>query len=469
MPTPRRTGVPEDRIRRLNEQPDRKGRYVLYWMQQAQRAAANPALEYAIREADRRELGVCVVFGLTPTYPEATLRAYAFMIAGLRETQAELERRGIRFSAVLGDPPDVALQAARDAALLVCDRGYLEHQRRWRRTVAEQAPCPVVEVETDAVVPIETVTGKAEYAARTIRPKIHRHLDAQPTPAKPRRPKHPPPRLPNGLRPYDMARFPEGVTLDTSVLPVDKHFRGGTREARKKLARFLTQALPRYVRDGKHPDRPAVSELAPYLHFGQISPLEIMTRVRKDAPDDENRAAFLEQLCVRRELANNFAAFGDGYDRYETAVPEWARKTLAKHAADPRAHRYTRRELEAAKTHDPYWNAMMRCMKETGYLHNHLRMYWGKKVLEWSATPEEAFDTLLRINNRWFLDGRDPNSYAGVAWIFGRHDRPWSNRPIYGMVRTMTAAGLERAFDVKTWSQNQHVLRSPPYPARLNT
>ncbi len=443
--------IAEDRVRRLNERPVGRRGGVIYWMQQAQRAEANPALAYAVAHANEAGVGVRVVFGLDPAYPEATHRAYAFMVAGLRETAAALERRGIGFTAALGSPPDVALGAARGARLLVCDRGYLAHQRAWRARVAREAECAVVEVEGEAVVPLETASGKAEYAARTLRPKILRRLESSLAPVPKTRPVRPPPPRPKGLAPVDLAQFPAGLKLDGSAAPVDDRFPGGPSAARRRFDRFLAEDLPRYAAAHNRPDTPAVSHLAMALHFGHLSPVEVAAQVLREAPDDANRAAFLEQLCVRRELANNFTAYTPGYDRYETAVPDWARKTLAAHAGDPRPHRYDAAALEEGRTHDPYWNAMMRAMRETGYLHNHLRMYWGKKVLEWMADPGAAFETLLRLNNRYFLDGRDPSSYAGVGWIFGLHDRPWGERPVYGTVRCMTAAGLERKCDIRAW------------------
>ncbi len=196
------------------------------------------------------------------------------------------------------------------------------------------------------------------------------------------------------------------------------------------------------------PHRDAGSRLSPYLHFGQISPLTVALRV--DAAGHasrEDRDAVLEELLVRRELAVNFVHHApEDYDRYR-GLPGWARRTLAAHRDDPRPHRYSRRELEEARTHDRVWNAAMREMRHTGYLHNHLRMYWGKKILEWCNTPEYAHRVALELNDRWFLDGRDPSSYANVGWLFGLHDRPWPERRVYGTVRSMSAAGLARKTD----------------------
>jgi len=237
---------------------------------------------------------------------------------------------------------------------------------------------------------------------------------------------------------------------DPDVPPVPG-VRGGTSRALARLARFVRGPLAEYHLTRNDPGTDLQSGLGPYLHFGQISPLTI-ARTVAGAPGVQEgaRDAFLEQLIVRRELSLNMVFYDPSYDRYE-GLPEWARRTLRKHARDPRPYLYDRAQLERAATHDPYWNAAMREAVQTGSMHGYLRMYWGKKILEWSESPEQAFAATLALNNRWFLDGRDPNSYAGVAWCFGRHDRPWPERPVFGTVRTMTAGGLQRKFDMDAY------------------
>jgi deoxyribodipyrimidine photo-lyase len=252
-----------------------------------------------------------------------------------------------------------------------------------------------------------------------------------------------------GLDLTDIERVLQRLDIDRSVLPVTAFFKGGTREAKKHLRRFIEKGLPRYSDHRNQPQTDDVSHMSPYLHFGHISPVYLAFRVR-DAREGlgVDRAAYLEELIVRRELALNFVWYTEDYDRY-AGLPEWVRKTLAEHAGDHRPHLYDRETLEAAETHDPYWNAAMREMKHTGFMHNYMRMYWGKKILEWSPSPEEAFVTALLLNNKYFLDGRDPNSYAGVGWVFGLHDRAWFERPIFGKIRYMAASGLERKCDIR--------------------
>ncbi|MFO7686908.1 MAG: deoxyribodipyrimidine photo-lyase [Desulfobacterales bacterium] len=459
MPQPaHRQLIESSRIRLLNQKKMSNGDYVLYWMQQSQRAEGNHALEYAVELANHLDRPLLVAFGLTDTYPEANLRHYRFMLEGLHETAATLAQRGIRLSLQLGSPPDVALNLGQRAAVIVCDCGYLRFQKAWRQGVARKAVCRVVQVEADVVVPVAVVSRKAEYAARTLRPKLHRHLFEYLT-------ELPDLALKNGslglnlknsapnLNLEDIDELLLRLDLDRSVEPVNSFFKGGTREAKKRFKKFLNQSLKHYPDHHNQPQTDDISHMSPYLHFGQISPLYLALRAKAA----EGRlggpaavAAFIEQLIVRRELAVNFVNFTPNYDTYD-CLPGWASQTLSDHRSDKRPHRYSRTQLENAETHDPYWNAAMQEMKHTGFMHTYMRMYWGKKILEWSRTPQQAFYTTLALNNKYFLDGRDPNSYTGVAWIYGVHDRPWPERPIFGKTRFMAASGLERKCDINAY------------------
>jgi len=439
------------RIHRLNDKPARKGGFVLYWMQQSQRAEWNHALEYAITRANELNLPVAVVFGLMDNYPEATEQHYAFMLQGLEETFQTLEQRGIGAFIGRGHPAEVALQAGRDAALIVCDMGYLRHQVEWRAKVAEGAGCEVVEIESDVVVPVETASDHAEYMARTIRPKLLKRLDEFLQPVKTVKPRmnangREPSQRRAGLRECGATKWQFFQGLERAVPRVGKNgkFIGGTAEAKKRLKKFIAESLPVYEAHSNQPQTDDVSMLSPYLHFGQISPLYVALEIKKRDP----AGRFLEQLIVRRELAMNFVWFTPDYDKF-SCLPDWAKLTLKNHAKDKREYIYSREQLEQSQTHDPYWNAAMTEMRVTGFMHNSMRMYWGKKVLEWSRSPEEAFEILLAINNKYFLDGRDPNSYAGVAWVFGKHDTSWTERPIFGKTRYMNAAGLKRKCDIE--------------------
>jgi len=455
------TRIQPERIRRLNRKPVRAGSYVLYWMQASQRAEHNHALELAVQHANALSQPVRVVFGLMDDYPEANRRHYRFMLEGLRDARSALAARGIRMSVVRGHPAEAALGYARAASLLVCDRGYLRHQRAWRAHVAEHAPGAVLEVESDLVVPVEVASNKAEYAARTLRPKIHRHLERFLVALRATPVRRDAMSLPDdGLDLHDLDATLAALRLEGGVAPVPHLFRGGARAARRALRRFVRERLPRYRAHRARPETDDVSYMSMYLHFGHVSPLHIALSVRAArAPCAESKEAYLEELLVRRELAANFCHYRRrDYDRY-AGLPRWARSTLAAHARDPRPHRYGAAELEASATHDPYWNAAMDEMRHTGYMHNHMRMYWGKKILEWSGSPAQAYRVALGLNNKYFLDGRDPSSYANVGWIFGLHDRPWAERPIFGTVRYMAASGLERKCDIGAYVEKVQRLR----------
>ena len=380
------------------------------------------------------------------------MRHYTFMLEGLQETRSALGKRGIKMVVRQGNPADVALSAGKKASLIVCDRGYLRHQLQWRQKVARKANCRVVQIESDVVVPLEVVSGKGEYAARTIRPKIHKHLNDYLIEFKATKIKKSSLQLRvSGIDLGNIDAVLKKMALDRSVLPVSHLFKGGTANGKKIFKEFLSHRFEHYVANRNQPQTDDVSHMSKYLHFGQISPLYLASQILKtEKRHKEAREAYLEELIVRRELAMNFVYYTPEYDSYR-CLPNWAQKTLKDHKKDKRERVYSRRQLENAKTHDDYWNAAMREMKSTGFMHNYMRMYWGKKILEWSPTPEQAFKTTLAINNKYFLDGRDANSYTGVAWVFGVHDRAWFERPIFGKIRYMAASGLERKCDIQAY------------------
>ena len=445
--------ISEARIRRLNDAaPHADGAYVLYWMQASQRAEDNHALEYAVQLANDRGLPLVVGFGLTENYPDTNLRHKTFLLQGLRDVSEGLERRGIRFVLRLGEPDEVAMELAEPAAFVVTDRGYLRHQKKWRQRVAERCDVPVAQVESDVCVPVDTVSDKQEHAARTIRPKLHKRLeeflvDLRTTPVD--------------HASSDMDIAGEDISdldalldkmkqLDRGV-PASPLFTGGTNEAKRRFRAFLDDRFAVYADHRNQPQTDDTSCMSPYLHYGHISPIWLALRAREARGEtDPNAEPFVEELVVRRELSINFVHRCPDYDGYE-AIPDFARRTLDDHRGDEREHLYTRQQLENAETHDPYWNAAMREATATGYMHNYMRMYWAKKILEWSESPEDAYDHMIEIMNKYFLDGRDPNSYTGVAWCLGLHDRGWTERNVFGKVRYMNANGLKRKCDIEAY------------------
>ena len=437
--------IQDARIQHLNDKEVRDGSYVLYWMQSSQRTEYNHALEYAVQRANDVEQRLLVCFGLMDDYPEANARHYTFMLEGLQEVETSLKERDIKFAVQRGSPDEVALRLGEDASLIVCDRGYMRNQRAWRKRVAEEAVCCVAQVESDVVVPVELVSDKKEYAARTIRPKIQKHLDdflveLRTTSIG----KNSKSMSVDVLDLSDVPALVDDLKLDKSVEPVSHLFKGGTSQGKAILDNFIENKFSSYDSNRNQPQTSDVSHMSKYLHFGQISPVYIALQIQEADTSQNNIDSYLEEVIIRRELPINFVYYmPDDYDSFSN-LPDWAQETLEEHKDDEREYVYTRQELEDAQTHDEYWNAAMREMRYTGYMHNYMRMYWGKKILQWSNTPKYAYETTLYLNNKYFLDGRDPNSFANVAWVFGQHDRGWTERDVFGKVRYMSAGGLER-------------------------
>jgi deoxyribodipyrimidine photo-lyase len=431
--------------------PDPEGRCVLYWMQRAQRGRDNAALDRAITLANERRLPVLAFFALTAGYPAAQRRHYRFLVDGLVDAQRDLEARGVPLVVRLGEPRRAVLAVAAEVrpALVVGDENPVRVGQQWRAAVAEGLLVPFDCVDADVVVP-SALFPREEYAARTIRPKIQRLMEHYLLPT-------PQPRArvlwAEADRPRGERIEPDALLARLKVGGIGEvaDYRGGTAEARARLRRFLRERLPRYATERNEPTPCTTSELSAHLHFGHIGPATIALAVVDSGAPRAAIDAYLEELIVRRELSINFVARNPDYDRL-AGCPDWALKTLAKHARDPRPVLYSAQQLEAAETHDPLWNAAQLEMVLTGRMHNYLRMYWAKKILEWSVDAETSFEVTLDLNDRYEMDGRDPNGYAGVAWaIGGKHDRPWPERPIFGTVRSMTYASTRKKFDCEAY------------------
>lgn len=428
-------------------EPGADGRAVLLWVQRAQRASGNLAANLAVEIADALKLPVVAVFCLVPAYPRATLRAYHFMAEGLRELPEAFAARGIGWELRVGEPEDVvpALAAELGAAVAVTDQAPTRPGREWKRGVADRLAVPLLAVDADVIVPT-ALFPKEEWAPRTIRPKLWRmaeeHLTPTPDPNPHRRSDHR-----TGPNPLDaIAKF----AIDRSVSPTER-FHGGQKAARTRLRGFLTDHLKTYETDRNRADIDGSSGMSPFLHYGQISPIEVACAARDaraTGAAKESVDSFMNEIMVQRELTINFALRNPDFDRYE-GLPEWGRKSLAKHAGDPRPVLYDRGTMERGETGDPLWNAAQRQMVAEGYMPNRLRMYWAKQALLWTATPEEAYDVVMTMNDRHFVCGRDASGYAQVAWaIGGRHDRPFPpERPILGLIRPMGAKGMRKYFD----------------------
>jgi len=448
--------IQSERIKILNDGPARDGRYVLYWMQAAQRAEYNHALEYAVRLANALDKPVVAFFGITDGWPEANLRHYHFMLEGLREVRRDLEARGIRMVTRHQSPDSGAAELANDAAMVVVDTGHLRIQAKWRANAAGRVKCPMYEVETNLIVPVEAASTKENFSAGTFRPRITKQLDRYLVPLRRTKPRVD--SLDMKFSTFDIEDIDKALSkldIDRSV-PKSNHFHGGTSGAKKRLNVFLRNKLDRFSDLRNDPTADHVSHMSPYLHFGQISPLYIALKVGKASGPGSD--AYLEELIVRRELSHNFVYYNDDYDKF-SCLPPWAVNTLTFHRRDKREYVYSVEQFEKAETHDPYWNAAQREMVVTGKMHGYMRMYWGKKILEWSKNPRTAFKTALYLNNKYELDGRDPNAFAGVAWCFGKHDRAWAERPVFGKIRYMNAAGLKRKFNIDAYVKKVRKLK----------
>lgn len=428
----------------------REGACVIYWMQRAPRGSDNAALDVAVEAANALGRPVVVFLAPVPFPAPANLRHYTFLAQGIPDIAEALERR--RVGLVLHRfPLHSLLKFCEEVnpALVVGDENPLRGPAAWREKVARRLRVPFWTVDADVIVPSKLLL-KAQYAARTIRPRLQAQLAQFLVPSKnPRSKVHwkKPVKLMSLPAAFDIT---QGWPIDRSVGPV-RGFQGGSREAQRLLKKFVRNKLADYADLRNHPEDDGTSRLSAYLHFGHIGPITIALTVEAAEAPKAAKAAFLDQLITWRELAINFVRFNSNYDSFECAEP-WAHRTLAEHARDPRPVLYSERQLENAETHDPLWNAAQRQMVLAGWMHNYLRMYWGKKILEWNGSPAEAYETAVRLNDKYEIDGRDPNGYAGIAWaIVGKFDRAWSERPIFGKIRYMSLASTGKKFDSKKY------------------
>ena len=434
---------------------DPRGRCFVYRMRRAQRTLDNPALNTAIAAANALGQSVVVFFGLLARHPQANLRHYTFMIEGLAETAQKLAQRKCGFVLRICEGAHSADEFARfcievKPSMVVCDEDPARRDPTWKQAALLHPSAPLWSVDADVIVP-SILLEKEQFAARTIRPRIQRRLAEFLKP------------LGNqSVRvPWNLDRKIKSVSVSPELidqLHIDRSvscaamFRGGTDAALGALRGFIRDRLSDYASHHNKPEIDGTSRLSPYLHFGQIGPHTVALAVRGAAAPARDRDAFLEELIIRRELAVNFVRYNPRFRRLASVEP-WAHRTIREHARDARAYHYTEKQLVNAETHDVLWNAAQRQMVSSGWMHGYMRMYWAKKILEWSPSAAEAYDICVRLNDRYELDGRDPNGYAGVAWaIGGKHDRAWGpERPVYGKIRYMSFASTSRKFDCRAY------------------
>ncbi len=459
------TAVDQSRVEKLNREPVTEGP-VIYWMSRDQRVQDNWALLYAQEMALERRQPLVVIFCLAPEFLGATLRQYRFMLQGLAGVEMKLRELDIGFFLLTGDPGREIIRFCREvrAGALVGDFSPLRINRCWKASVAENLPAPFFEVDAHNIVPCRLASEKQEYAAYTFRPKIKKLLPGYLTDYPPLKPHPHPYPAPAGLPQNERGKG--GVTSWQALektLNVERTaheltgYVPGEKAGREAMEQFINAKLPAYAADRNDPSKDGQSNLSPYLHFGQLSPQRLAFEVAKagtetaDAALETSKEEFLEELVVRRELSDNYCFYNEDYDN-PAGFPRWARENLEEHKQDPREYLYSRSDFEEARTHDQLWNAAQNEMVVGGKMHGYMRMYWAKKILEWTETPEQAQAYAIYLNDKYSLDGRDPNGYSGIAWsIGGVHDRAWGERPVFGKVRYMSYRGIRSKFNIDAY------------------
>jgi deoxyribodipyrimidine photo-lyase len=416
---------------------------VAYWMSRDQRADNNHTILFAQKLAKKSNGDLHVFFHIVDDFLDAGPAEFRFMINGLVEVEERLNEKNIEFHILHGKHDKTIPDFLKDEKIgvLVYDFDPLKEKRKWRESVEKNTILPIFEVDAHNIVPAWIASDKKEFSAYTFRKKMNRLL-----------PKY----LTGFGRLTKMREKPKSKNdldeiLEKIISKRDLKMNPGRKSGLAKSAYFFREKIRNYG-DRNDPNKSAQSGLSPYLHFGQISAQHIALEALKKGTISDD---FIEELVVRRELADNFCLYEENYDSFE-GFHKWAKKTLDEHRKDIREYVYSFREFEKGKTHDDLWNAAQIQMVKTGKMHGYIRMYWAKKILEWTKSPEDAMRIAIRLNNRYELDGRDPNGYAGIAWsIGGIHDRAWAERPIFGKIRYMSFSGCKRKFDVekyiKTW------------------
>ncbi len=444
--------VNQKRIRLLKKGDETNGP-VVYWMSRDQRAHDNWALLFAQQLATENKKSLIVLFNLVPDFLEATIRQYGFMLKGLQGVESELIKYNIPFFLLFGKPDEEIPNFLKkiNASDLISDFDPLRIKRIWKRDVVKKISIPFYEVDAHNIVPALFASDKLEFAAYTIRPKIHRGLlefmDELPQLRKMSKSEI-------SSDKTDWNKIYKSLKVNRDVKEVD-WIKPGESAAIKTLEDFLKNKFDKYNELRNDPTKDAQSNLSPYLHFGQISAQRVALETQRLNGNKESEKSFLEELIVRRELSDNFCYFNKNYDSFN-GFHDWAKVSLNEHRKEEREFIYTVEQFENAKTHEDLWNAAQIEMVNTGKMHGYMRMYWAKKILEWSKSPEDAMKIAIYLNDKYELDGRDPNGYTGIAWsIGGVHDRPWFERPVYGKIRFMNRNGAEKKFDVNFYI-NKH-------------
>jgi deoxyribodipyrimidine photo-lyase len=413
----------------------------------------NWALLFAQELAIKQKTPLSVIFCLVPQFLNATIRQYGFMIKGLQEIEKNLNKKNIPFFLLTGLPEVEVSKFVNgyEIGTMVTDFSPLRINKGWKESVMKNIDIPFYEVDAHNIVPCWTSSLKQEYGARTLRPKLQRLLPEylEDFPSLKKHPYH----WKEKISIIDWRKSLKTLDVDLTIQAVE-WIKPGEKAAYQTMQKFFKNKLSLYEKQRNDPIRDGQSNISPYLHFGQISPQRVALEAFKISADKKSRDAFLEELIVRRELSDNFCFYNANYDNFE-GFPAWAKKTLNEHRNDRRKYLYTPEQFENALTHDELWNAAQMEMVKKGKMHGYMRMYWAKKILEWTESPEQAMEIAVYLNDRYELDGRDPNGYAGIAWsIGGVHDRAWNSRPVFGKIRYMSYNGCKSKFDINKYIEN---------------
>ena len=425
------------------------GGVIAYWMQRDKRSVDNWALLYAQEISQKNNSPLHVCFSLNGNFPSSNIRQYGFMLKGLKETAKKLKERNIGFSLIRGDAV-YSIQEfieKNNIGFLITDFSPLRVYKKRTQKVAQAINIPCHIVDANNIIPVWEISQKQEYAAHTIRPKVHKKLDEFLTNFHPLLKQD----YSSNIKSWDFdhSAIIDQISIDKTVNEVD-WIHPGEESALRSFNLFKNQKIEGYDLNRNDPNSDSLSQLSPFIHFGQISTQRIAFEIKKSSYFKSNDA-FIEQLIVRKELAENFCNYNHNYDSF-LGFSDWAKKTLNEHRKDKREFIYDLDAFENRETHDELWNAAQNQMISTGKMHGYLRMYWAKKILEWSVNPETAFNIAIELNDKYELDGRDPRGYTGIAWsIGGIHDRPWFEREVFGKIRYMNYNGCKRKFDVNRY------------------
>jgi deoxyribodipyrimidine photo-lyase len=437
------------RFRYLNDKPfDSRGETVVYWMERDQRVDDNWALIVANEIAKKHNKQLAIIFNYDVEFYGLELRRFDFLVKGLKEVESKCEKLNIPFVFTSGDSEEnILIQLKKfNACCLVTDQNPLKPIKKAKSKISQKIGIQFLEVDAHNIIPVWTTSDKVEFGARTIRGKINRLLEEYLTDF-PIIEKHNQGKLKFTKNNFEKASAE--IQFDTVVKPI-AWLKSGTNAAFENLQNFIDIKLKSYGDERNDPNKKVISNLSPYFHFGQISTQRVAF-IMQGLGDNDAAQVFLEEMIIRRELSDNYTFYNDDYDNFN-GFHNWAKITLDIHREDKREYLYSSSEFETSSTHDPLWNAAQTELLTTGKMHGYMRMYWAKKILEWTESPEQAQDFAIYLNDKYAIDGRDPNGFTGIAWsIGGVHDRAWFERPIYGKVRYMNYNGAKRKFDIQKY------------------